>query len=1480
METRKEPVGFWQGPSPLGDILVAGEGLRDDMKSPETVHKMSPVKADISCESIIPSSMSVGVITSTPSFDPTDLSRSLESSGGRDSEVRLWSPIPSEEIKVGLADHEKGTPSRCYPKPWSHKIARMKVTVPPKGVPNRVARVRQDKEVIHQFMCKTPYVEFRWKNSANDDRLMALLDSGADWSLIDESLMSDEERALITASEVQGKGVCGEDVPIVGEVWRSLEIGGLVVDDHRFIVVRNMITNVILGSDFWSRISPMTFDFEKQMICLGPSLVKVPLFYGDSRVDGSRNCQLTVKNTYVIPPMTEAIVQGKAKGVQPQTTYLLEPKLGEDSRVQAPYSVVKSRDTTQALLIRVANVSQEAVTLSEGHILGNLNCNVSVLKGTVGTDPEKTKARVADWREDLVVGDSLSGKQKNQLFDTLSKYENVFYKDGELPLVQVGVEHSVRLQENAAPVACRPRRLSKDEEQEVRKEIDTLFQQGLIRKSNSPWASPIVCARRADGSLRLAIDYRLVNSVSYPATLHPIPLIEDLLDRLSDAKYFSVLDAKSGYHQMPLRAEDTEVTAFVTPWAHLEWTERTPFGLKGAGYSFQRMMAVILGESNFTEALCYLDDILIWGATWEEHMSRLISVLSRVLAAGLALSIKKCKFGVEEVQYLGSVIKEGMVSISNQRVQDLRALPTPSTVRELRSVIGAFSFVQRWLPGVSEVMKPLHKGILGKPHSRINWTVEMNQSFNMLKKLVANATALKIPDPEKQFTLITDCSAVGAGGVLAQQDDKGNGLGPVAYFHHTLTAAEQKYGVTDKELLAVVLAMKRFRVYLCKEFNLVTDHSALKWLKSLNINDEKGRRGRWMEFINQFEVKVFHKPGKSPEMSMADYLSRIVKTGLPEKSEPFQEPSEPMENKFQVCRKEQTSDVQEISVVAIKEAQSRCPIIGELLSLFAKEGERPLDKTVTDVIDQKVLERLFMDNRGLLMVRFNGGKQSQKHPFGVREKNRIVVPRSLVQDVLHLSHCGGLSGHMGQDRTWKRARDSFYWKNMKQDIDKYVAECESCGRNKHSTHPNIAPYQETDIPHVALDHLQIDFAGPFKAAQSHPYRYALQIQDILSRFVRLVPCVGDTAKEAGQCLVEQWVCIFGVPSSINSDQGTHFTSELFEGICKVLGIKHKLGAPKHPESQGQVERQNQLLAQVRCVCDNDAEQWPEAIARVAFAHNSAENKTTGISPLALLTGQAARDPASVWLRDQSSVPPHAEPPTFYHKMLKEKERVLLSNIEEARRRTHSSQLARIERQKVRGKPYKVGDVVRMKLDSAEILKRGKKMAFRYSGKLEVVEVLKGGWTYRLKPFGWKGREKTRHYNDLKDVSRHNNQVWSSDEENGVVKNPASLRERSLSSDVNQTTDNHGTTEAPRHHDQDLQAHRATDLRRSSRQRSVPKRLVISDMRSKKYEEIADIIEEPSSEDEEGNTCASSHGSYQSEGSVGRESSSEDSDSHH
>ena len=276
----------------------------------------------------------------------------------------------------------------------------------------------------------------------------------------------------------------------------------------------------------------------------------------------------------------------------------------------------------------------------------------------------------------------------------------------------------------------------------------------------------MVCARRADGTLRLALDYRKLDEESEPATLHPIPLIDDLLNRLASAQYFSVLDAKAGYHQMPLKKEDSEVTAFVVPWGQYEWAERTPFGLKGAGYSLSNP--------------------------------------------------SKCQFGVNEVTYLGSIIRKGMVSIGDQRVADLRPLPVPRTVRELRRVLGGFSFVQRWLPGIADVAKPLNAGVKGKPHSKLRWTVEMHNAFRRMKQLVAEATALKIPDHNREFTLITDCSDKGAGAVLTQEE-KGTRI-PVAYFHHTLTPAETRYTTTDKELLAVVLAVRKFRVYLTKRF--------------------------------------------------------------------------------------------------------------------------------------------------------------------------------------------------------------------------------------------------------------------------------------------------------------------------------------------------------------------------------------------------------------------------------------------------------------------------------------------------------------------------------------------------------------------------------------------------------------------------------------------------------------------------------------
>ena len=277
------------------------------------------------------------------------------------------------------------------------------------------------------------------------------------------------------------------------------------------------------------------------------------------------------------------------------------------------------------------------------------------------------------------------------------------------------------------------------------------------------------------------------------------------------------------------------------------------------------------------DAVCYLDDILVWGTSWDEFVGRLKRILEKLSDTGLALSTKKCKFGVEEVNYLGAVITNGTMCIGQQRTQQLREIPRPTDLAELRRALGAFAYVQRWLPGVADVARPLYDLVKRTGREKLRWNEGCDRAFEKLKDMVANAVALRIPKDGLPFTLVTDASNTGIGAMLAQKED--DTLVPVAFFHHSLSQAERSYNTTEKELLAVVLACKKFRIYLDTPFDLITDHNALKWLNTLSLDDCKGRRARWIEFLQQFEINPVHKRGKSSVMSISDYLSRVTATG-------------------------------------------------------------------------------------------------------------------------------------------------------------------------------------------------------------------------------------------------------------------------------------------------------------------------------------------------------------------------------------------------------------------------------------------------------------------------------------------------------------------------------------------------------------------------------------------------------------------------
>jgi transposase InsO family protein len=1234
--------------------------------------------------------------------------------------------------------------SRAEVKPWVFARASFRVKPADRGAKERRVKLKLSQEALNKGISRAPYVNVKIGDSAT----RALVDTGADWSLLDDSMLSVEERENLAACDAVGQGVGSEPIDIVGEVWKDVEAGGTRIPGQRFVVVRNMVTDAILGADFWVRLGEMTFNFRDRVLKVERLGLQLELFdtaephEWEKGVAGSASVR--VEAAVRIPPFCEQVVTGRVDNKFNGCTVLIEPVRDDDRKCSVPYTLATVREGT--VVFKVANASGGEMSVLQGDEIAWATPRVGVLsplKRSSNTDGGlKGKSPV----ESVMWGKNLQKGQQVELRKLLEKYQDVFYDGGELPLVRVGIEHNIRLRGDNGPIAFQPRRLSREAEKEVRSEIEELVGMGVIRPSNSPWAAPIVCARRQDGSLRLALDYRALNAVSLPATLHPIPRIDDLMDRLAGARYFAVLDAKCGYHQMPLCEQEAEMTAFVVPWGHFEFRERTPFGLKGAGYSFQRFMSVVLEECNYADAVCYLDDILVWGATWQEFMVRLDRVMGKVSRSGLALSAKKCSFGVDEVKYLGAVVKDGAMYIGKERVEQLRLLPTPGSIVELRRVLGAFAYVQRWLPGLADVNKPLYD--LLKEHGQgksFRWNTGCEAAFAKLKELLAEAVSLRIPKDEIPFTLVTDASGTGVGAMLAQKE--GDVLVPVAFYHHAMTPAEMKYDTTEKELLAVVKACTKWRVYLDSPFDLITDHNALRWLNTLNPDDARSRRGRWIDFLQQFEINVIHKKGKSSVMSMADYLSRVKHDG----------------------------DVATVSVVApLKMKEYGLPeIVGgvfDVAELIRMQAADPEIKGWVDAIQKNWVDvkpeerptpygRMYVDDKGLLRVRFNGGKKTKQHPHGKKEVRRVVFPKLLYDQACRLCHDTPLAGHMGIRRTWKRVRDSFWWEEMRQDVTRYVNNCERCGKNKHSTSKGEAPIQETDVPVKSLDKIQVDFVGPFGVSTAHDYRYALQVQDVLSRYVVFIPTVRSDATTAAVAVFDEWVCKFGFPLALQSDHGRHFTAQVFEEMCKLSGISHKMGSVGHAQSQGLVERQNQLLNQVRALCDNDIDKWPTAIYRVQHAHNIALNATTKLSPHEVMFGQAPRTPEASALmeeKEKESVLAQVTAVGVESELLtasstaKVKLKSMLTQI--CRDNVVSHQKERTQNQTFKGVPYKVGDFVRLKLNSMQKSKLGgKKIAPRNTPPFMVIRVTKK-WTYELVSF--EGRDNpsskvvVRHYNEL------------------------------------------------------------------------------------------------------------------------------------
>lgn len=565
------------------------------------------------------------------------------------------------------------------------------------------------------------------------------------------------------------------------------------------------------------------------------------------------------------------------------------------------------------------------------------------------------------------------------------------------------------------PVVFRPRRLAYSERIQVKKIIEDMLKEGIIRESSSPYASPIVLVQKKNGSLRLCCDFRSINQKAVKDRF-PLPNLHDQLDALGKAKYFTTLDMKSGFHQIEVDEDSKRYTAFVTPDGHYEYN-RMPFGFANAPACYQRAINKALGNLKDNVAQVYLDDVMIATKTIKEGLINLRQVLDALTKSGFSLNWEKCVFFATETEYLGTIVGNGVIKPSPRKVEALTKTPAPADVKGVRQLMGLAGYFRKFIKGFSLLTAPISQ--LLKKHVVFEWTdVHENIRQEIITKLTTQPV-LKIFDPDLPTELHTDASSLGIAAALMQKE-KGI-IYPVAYFSRRTTDCESKYHSYDLETLAIVEGVEHFRVYLYGiNFIIYTDCNSVR-ATAIKKNLHP-RVARWWMRLQDFNFKIEYRQGS--KMGHVDYLSRC--------------PILPVKRKTKTSSKVKT----------IKEYQAEDTFCQQL---------------------HKELLNGFLIKNGVVY-------QTVKKPTKTDDGFRCFVPVSARLAVMKTYHDD--AAHIGWDKSIARLRDELYWPRMGQTLKKYIKNCRICTVNKSHTGKKRGLYQLGEKATKPFQVWHIDLAGP------------------------------------------------------------------------------------------------------------------------------------------------------------------------------------------------------------------------------------------------------------------------------------------------------------------------------------------------------------------------------------------------------------------
>uniref|UniRef100_A0A669E189 Gypsy retrotransposon integrase-like protein 1 n=1 Tax=Oreochromis niloticus TaxID=8128 RepID=A0A669E189_ORENI len=745
------------------------------------------------------------------------------------------------------------------------------------------------------------------------------------------------------------------------------------------------------------------------------------------------------------------------------------------------------------------------------------------------------------WEENC---DGLTASEQGVLWQLLLDFKDCFsFSEDDMGCTDL-IQHDIDTGD-AQPIRMRPRRLPLARQAAAERALREMERAGLIEPSTSPWASPVVMVpKKVKDEWRFCVDFWPLNKVTKKDP-YPLPRIDETLDTVAGSSWFSSLDLRSGYWQVPLAPDARPKTACITNGGLWQF-KVLPFGLCNAPATFERLMDKVLTGIPRGECVVYLDDILVHGASFHAALGALRQVLERVLAVGFKLNPRKCCLMRREVAFLGHRLGAGGVGTMDDKIQAVKDWPTPRSVQELKSFLGLASYYRRFVRGFSCIAAPLFH--LLQKSVTFQWTAGCQVPFTSLQEALVGAPVLSPPDPTLPFVLDTDASSVGSGAVLAQVTPGGEKV--VAYHSRAFNKAERRYCVTRRELLAVVCAICHFKYYLGGlHFTVRMDHAALQWLMSFKEPEGQlarwieGKLARWIEELQAYDFEVVHRPGA--QHRNADALSRrpCAQDGCHycERKEAQEEDQLVPDVKCAVTGVEERPSCQRLVAVDATEwshQQEEDADIKPVLGWIEEQRQPQWEEIAMLSRATKGLWSMFNALR-----RHDGVLQSGwKEPATGEMRWQLVVPWALQEMVLHAVHGAPGSGHFGVTKTLRRLRQGFYWARHRRDVEDFCRRCDSCTARKGPTAKSHAQLQQFPAGYP-MERVGMDILGPFPRTERGNH-YILTAMDYFTKWPEAYSLPDQEAETIVDARVEGMFNRFGVPEVIHTDQGRNFESRV------------------------------------------------------------------------------------------------------------------------------------------------------------------------------------------------------------------------------------------------------------------------------------------------------------------------------------------------